>query len=137
MARSLARRMYPRENPLSTGLKVGLAVGGVALAGTVAYLVYANSTATTGTVAFRAADFSVAGSPINAPNNTTANMSGGGFNVTLARSMGTSLTGSYTFNTASTALGTVTFTVTQGDGTANYPAGTVITGVPNAYLGQP
>ena len=125
---------------------IGLAIGGVAIAGTIAYLVYTKSTAatsttpalTTGTTTpFVATDFTAATSanPM-APQNTTAASGSGAGIASLTRSTGTTLVGNYTFNTATMGINVVSFTVTQGDGTTSYPVGTVITGVPNSYLSQ-
>ena len=160
-SREVRRRLgyaYANENPLGEGAMVGLAVGGVALLAGLGYLLYRSNnpaapttpaTATTtnpasttnaltvGNVFFVASDFQYPANPDTMmPNNYVGQVSSGSGSASLIRSTGTTLVGTYSYDTTAMSPGTVSFTVQTGDGTSSYPHGTTIMGVPNAYLGQ-
>lgn len=114
-------KRYARENPLSGGAKIGLAVAGVAIAGGIGYLVYQGMY----TVAFNAADFTSQG------GLSSATVGG---NVSLARSTGQMIQGTATSVSADGQ--TMTVKITTGDGGSKYAAGVSITGVPVSYAGS-
>ena len=130
---SRAMRRYAKENPMTEGGKIALAVGGLALLGGLGYLIYVEEfkTGATATIAFVPSSFvqTTAGppSPAYAQGKTGALLTPINSNAitgTLTNVIADSTGGNNTTNT---------FTVTAS-GNTTYPVGTIITGVPAAYL---
>ena len=123
-ARQMLRaRGMARENPLSDGAMVGLAVVGTALAAGIGYLIWNRSSSKTSSTPFQSLDFTANTNMTTPPSYTVGQV------AQLQRLTGVFLSGTV----QAVANGVYTITLTSGDG-GSYASGMTLTNVPLFYL---